>query len=117
MTSVTALTRGIDAEPFRCDVTRDGDDLRITLEGELDIATVPEVESALREPCDAGVRRRVLDLAALTFMDSSGLRIILRAHTAAGREGPALVIVTGPPSVQRVFEITGMKDELNFVDA
>ena len=115
-TSVTALTRGIDAKPFRCDVARDGDDLRITLEGELDIATSPQVEAVLHEPCDDGVRRRVLDLAGVSFMDSSGLRIILSAHAAARREGPSLALVPGPPSVQRVFEITGMKDELHFVE-
>jgi anti-anti-sigma factor len=112
---VTALTRGIDAKPFRCDVARDGADLRVTLEGELDIATSPQLEAVLREPCDDGVTRRVLDLARLTFMDSSGLRVILSAHSVARREGPSLVLVPGPPAIQRVFEITGMKDELRFV--
>ena len=114
---MTALTRGTNAKPFRCDVARDGNDLRITLEGELDIATSPQVDAVLREPCENGVRRRVLDLAGLTFMDSSGLRIILSAHATARREGPSLVLVPGPPSVQRVFEITGMKDDLRFVES
>lgn len=114
---VTALTRGIDAKPFRCDVSRVGDDLRITVEGELDIATSPQLDAVLREPCADGVRRRVLDLARLTFMDSSGLRTILSAHNTARREGPSLVLVPGPPPVQRVFEITGMIDDLQFVES
>ena len=115
MTVVTALTRGLDAKPFRCDVARDGDDVRITLEGELDLATSPQVEAVLREPCDHGVARRVLDLSGLTFMDSSGLRVVLVADAAGRRDGPALVVVKGPPSVQRVFEITGVLGGLRFV--
>lgn len=114
---MTALSRGSEAEPFRCAVARDGVALRITLAGELDIATAPHVEAVLREPCEDGVDRRIVDLSGLTFMDSSGLRIILSAHAAARREGPPLTLVAGPPSVQRVFEITGVVDRLRFVES
>ena len=61
------------------------------------------------------MRQRVLDLRELTFMDSSGLRLILSAHAAARRDGAILEIVPGPPSVQRVFQICGVEDELRFV--
>ena len=90
--------------------------MRITVEGELDIATAPKVEGALREPSDEGIQRRVLDLSGLTFMDSSGLRTILSAQAASRRDGWVLALVPGPPSVQRVFEITGVKDGLRFVE-
>ena len=108
----------MQSRPFRCDVERDGDGLRITLEGELDLATAPEVEAALREPVDGDGTpgRRVLDLRGLTFMDSSGLRTILSANGAARRDGWTLQIVAGPPAVQRVFEICGVTDGLRFVD-
>jgi anti-sigma B factor antagonist len=106
----------IETKSFRCDVACDGGAERITLEGELDLATVPAVEAALREPVDPGTRRRVLDLRGLTFMDSTGLRTILRANGAARREGWTLQIVAGPPAVQRIFEICGVVDGLRFVD-
>ena len=63
--------------------------MRITLEGELDIATAPALESALRDSRTAMRRpeRRVVDLRGLTFMDSSGLRAILSANGAARRDG------------------------------
>jgi anti-sigma B factor antagonist len=99
-------------EVFRCHVARDGDVVRVTLAGELDLATAPEVEPAL---CSNGVARRLLDLRDLTFMDSSGLRLILKAHAAARRDGWALEIVPGPPAVQRVFQICGVEDDLRFV--
>ena len=82
------------------------------LAGELDLGNIGQVEPVLRE---AGVRRRVLDLRELTFMDSSGLQLILAANAAARREGWALQIVPGPPAVQRVFQICGVQDELPFV--
>jgi anti-anti-sigma factor len=108
----------MQSKPFRVDVARDGDGVRITLEGELDIATAPALESALHDSHngDAAPDCRVLDLRGLTFMDSSGLRAILRANGAARRDGWALRIVAGPPAVQRVFEICGVADGLRFVD-
>ncbi len=48
-------------------------------------------------------------------MDSSGLRLILSAHSAARREGATLQIVPGPPAVQRVFQICGVEEDLLFV--
>jgi anti-anti-sigma factor len=98
--------------PFRCDVHREGGVVRIVLAGELDLASAAQVEPLLH---DGGAERRLLDLRELTFMDSSGLRLILSAHAAARREGVALQIVPGPPAVQRVFEICGVGDELRFV--
>jgi anti-anti-sigma factor len=98
--------------PFRCDVARDGEVVRITLAGELDLATSAEVEPVLRK---TDAEQRLLDLSGLTFMDSSGLRLILSAHAAARRDGRSLAIVPGPPAVQRVFQICGVEDELRFV--
>jgi anti-anti-sigma factor len=103
-----------ESEPqrFCCEATREGEVVRIALAGELDLARAPEVEQVLRAD---GVRQRVLDLRNLTFMDSSGLQLILSAHAAARRDGVILEIVPGPPSVQRVFEICGVQDTLRFV--
>jgi anti-anti-sigma factor len=101
-----------EPESFRCDVAREGEVVRITLAGELDLASSAEVEPVLRQ---TGPEPRLLDLRELTFMDSSGLRLILSAHTAARREGRSLAIVPGPPAVQRVFQICGVADELRFV--
>jgi anti-anti-sigma factor len=107
----------MQSKPFACRVERDGDGLRITLEGELDLATAPAAAAALREDANGDApSRRVLDLSGLTFMDSSGLRTILSANGAARREGWTLAIVPGPPAVQRVFDICGVTDGLRFVD-
>ncbi len=115
---MTRAARRLKHNQFRCDVERGDDGVRITLEGELDLATAPEVEAALLEAAgdEPAPDRCVLDLRELAFMDSSGLRAILKANGAARRQGWVLQIVAGPPAVQRVFEICGVIDGLCFVD-
>ena len=81
--------------------------------GELDIATAARLERALldgREPGD----EVVLDLGALEFIDSTGLRVIVRGVEAARRDGWELRLRPGPPPVQRVFEIAGVLGALPF---
>jgi anti-sigma B factor antagonist len=98
--------------PFRCET----DDGRVRPIGELDIATVPEVDRHLRELVDGGGDRVVLDLRDVTFMDSSGLRLILRWQEAAKEDGHTFGLIAGPPAVERVFHITRMRSLLTFVD-
>ena len=58
------------------------------------------------------MRRVVLDLRELEFMDSSGLRLVALAERRLGGAGRALVLVRGPEAVQRVFSITRMDEHL-----
>ena len=112
---MTGPAHRVESKPFGCRVARADGAVRITLEGELDLATVAAVEAALRGPVDPSPERRVLDLRGLTFMDSTGLRTILSANGTAPREGWSLQIA-GPPAVQRIFEICGVAAGLRFVD-
>jgi anti-anti-sigma factor len=56
----------------------------------------------------------VLDLAELEFIDSTGLRVIVRAVEAARTSGWELTLRQGPPAVRRVFEISGVLRALPF---
>jgi anti-anti-sigma factor len=49
-----------------------------------------------------------LDLRHPSFMDSTGLRLIVVAEQRARQSGHCLVVVHGPPWVQRLFEVTGI---------
>lgn len=102
---------------FRVDVHRVHGDVRIRPVGEVDLATAPAVCVPIDEALAAGARRVVLDLRATTFMDSTGLQLALRTAWRAGRNGTEFALVAGPPAVQRVFEITGLRERLRFVDA
>ncbi|HSL27432.1 MAG TPA: STAS domain-containing protein [Acidimicrobiia bacterium] len=80
--------------------------------GEVDIATVGELESALAATIEENSDDVVLDLGGVTFMDSTGLRTLLAAHqtlTAGGRR--LAVVVEGGP-VERLFDITGLNQTL-----
>jgi anti-anti-sigma factor len=92
-------------------------DAVIALSGELDLSGAPSLEEEIeRLASDDAVRRVVLDLRELAFMDSSGLRTVALAERRLGGAGRALVLVRGRDAVQRVFAITRMDEHLTFVD-
>ena len=82
--------------------------------GELDLATFEEAEAAVAQARRDQPGPLRLDLSELTFLDSSGLHLVLQIHKAFGGEG--LEIVPGPRSVQRVFELAGVLEILPFAD-
>jgi anti-sigma B factor antagonist len=94
----------------------DGTAVCLALEGELDIATVTQVERELERIERDAPASIVLDLRRLQFMDSTGLRIILSADTRAREQGRRLVVVHGPDAVQRIFRMTRLDERLEMVD-
>lgn len=92
---------------FDCELHHEGDAARVAPSGELDVATVEIIDRRIEEALAGGVRRLVLDLSGLTFMASSGLRLVLRLAEQSDREnGFDLGVVRGPRQVHRVFELT-----------
>ena len=83
--------------------------------GELDLATIPAFEDALSR-AEADGRAIVLDLSGLDFIDSRGLATILALDRRVRESGGRLTIVRGPDAVNRMFEIAGVLDRLEFVD-
>jgi anti-anti-sigma factor len=73
------------------------------------------LEAQIGELRAAGFRRLILDLSQLDFMDSTGLRLILRWDAEARQDGFSIGLVPGPPAVQRVFELTGTANALPFI--
>lgn len=88
----------------------------IELAGELDLATGPIVEEAIADAEATGPPLLVLDLSGLTFMDSTGLRIVLAADAAARREARLLAVVRGPDPVHRVFLMALLDRRLEIVN-
>jgi anti-sigma B factor antagonist len=85
-------------------------DRGIALSGELDAATAEPLDIALQEALMASSGPFVLDLSALTFMDSGGVNELLRARALLGREERALVVVCPDGPVRRVLEVIGVAD-------
>lgn len=105
------------AQGFSCaSYVEDTGVVRVTLTGELDLATVPQLADALADAPD-GAAVVALDLSELTFMDSSGLHEILAARARLAEADCHLVLVPGCRQVQRIFEIAGTKHHLEFISA
>lgn len=93
---------------FQVDV-RDHDSIRTVVpRGEVDAATVASVRAPLLSAIEKGVRRVVLDLGETTFIDSSGLHLVLDLHRRSKPLPVAFEVRPGPPAVQRVFECCGI---------
>jgi anti-sigma B factor antagonist len=103
-------------ESFFCERGRDGDTAWVRPVGELDLETVPRLEAELASARAEGGRRLVLDMRRLTFMDSTGLRLVIRWDAAGREEGFEFAIVPGPDIVQRVIKLTGMDDQLTVTE-
>ena len=107
-----------ETEPieFRCEVARDSSAAWVRPFGELDLDSVHQVESALEVLQQEGCASIVLDLRGLTFMDSTGLRLVIRWDTAARDGGFRFAVVPGDEVVQRVFRLTGMDGQVTVAD-
>jgi anti-sigma B factor antagonist len=82
----------------------------LALAGELDIAEVPRLEHALDGAIADSAGAFVVDLGELEFLDSSGIRVLLRARALLGREDRTLVLVCPHGPVRRAIELTGVSD-------
>jgi anti-anti-sigma factor len=111
------LGRTDDEASFRCEVAPERDAVRVRAIGILDLATTPVLDRQLEELRDAGFRRLIVDLGGLSFMDSTGLHLALKWHAAARQDGFEIGFAPGPPVVQRLFELTGMTEQVPFVDS
>ena len=87
----------------------------LVLEGALDIAATTAAHKCL---IGLDLPRRgqlVLDLSRVTFIDSTGIRLLLQAREHARRCGAEFGIVPGPADVTRVLELVGLDDQLPVV--
>jgi anti-sigma B factor antagonist len=97
-------------------LTRQRPQAVLALEGELDVAKAADAQKRmLRLDLRRGAQL-VLDLSELTFMDSTGIRVILQAEQYARMHGAELVILRPPDDVMRVLELVGLDEQLDFVD-
>jgi anti-anti-sigma factor len=98
---------GAPLSPFDVSVERLDGTAVVHVAGELDLATTPRLSAvleALEQPCD----RVVLDLSALAFIDSTGLRLTVAEYQRATRDGFDLVVAGADGHVLDVLRLTGL---------
>ena len=89
---------------------RQGTDLEIFLEGRLDTTTAPQLEAELKASL-AGVEHLVLDFAALDYLSSAGLRVLLAAQKIMNKQGD-MVVRSVNETIAEIFDVTGFCDIL-----
>ncbi len=104
-----------DARILRCEVRPERQVVIVAPTGELDLAGVPTIDAQLGELHEAGFAHLAVDLRGLRFMDSTGLRLLLRWTAAAASDGYRFSVIPGPPQVQRVLAMTGVESTLDMV--
>jgi anti-sigma B factor antagonist len=104
---------GADLAPFAVEVQRRDDVVIVEPRGELDVATVETLGTALNDI--RGARRLVLDLRGLSFIDSSGLHLLVALHQRAQRDGFQLALVAPAPPADRAIQVCGLGKTLPFV--
>lgn len=88
----------------------EGTELTLAVEGRLDTVTAPELEAVLQSSLE-GIKELVFDFAALEYVSSAGLRVLLSAQKMMNKQG-SMVIRNVGEMVMEVFEVTGFSDIL-----
>ena len=94
----------------------DGETGRLTVIGELDLATVPRLESAVDAMLAGEVRQITIDLEKLSFLDSSGVRLFLQLAQGAEHGAWTLTLSNLPERVGGIFKLTGVDESLPLVE-
>jgi anti-sigma B factor antagonist len=85
----------------------------VELTGELDISSAASVESRLMELEKRAPERLILDLTRVSFIDSTGLSMIINADGRARKGGRRLTIVSGEGVPRRILRTVGLEDRLD----
>jgi anti-sigma B factor antagonist len=93
-------------EGFQVALEDSGSRTLVTVSGDLDVAVAPDLERVLAEQVRRGVV--IVDLRELSFIDASGLGVLVRANTQAHHDGTALQLIPGA-RVWRLLELCGLR--------
>jgi anti-anti-sigma factor len=103
------------SSPFDVTIEQRPGAVHVVLSGELDISTAQRLEDDLRRIEAERPELIILDLQQLTFMDSTGLRLLITADSRAREEDRRFAIVQGNEMVQRVMRLTRLDERLTIV--
>ncbi len=106
----------IRSSDLEIEVEQQGDRVLITIRGELDLATVAQLERRTASALELGPLQLVVDLSSVGFIDSSGLRFFVGLAARAARDGFSLSLLRPREPALTVFRISGAEENLPFVD-
>jgi anti-sigma B factor antagonist len=84
------------------------DAIVLSLTGEVDLYTCPELKTELLRVIDEGAQVVVVDLSGTSFIDSTGLAVLIRGAERLRTNDGRLTVVVVDPSLRKIFEVTGL---------
>lgn len=111
--SLLSVPPAASSLPFDVAVSRPASTVTVTATGEVDTLTAPELRRAIEQALAvSGVDELVIDLRAVTFLDSAGLCALANVHRAATAAGTRTRLLCATASVVHVLRLTGLWDVL-----
>jgi anti-anti-sigma factor len=105
-----------EGRPFEAALDVGDDAVVVTFRGEFDLAAEQAASAALAEAFPAVPESIVVDLRDLSFMDSTGIRCLIRAKSRADTLGRQIALLNGSGPAHRVFQLAGVDDRLEVAD-
>ena len=90
--------------------TQNGNGLTVAIEGRLDTTTAPQLETELKNSLD-GITELTMELSAMEYISSAGLRVLLSAQKIMNKQGKMKVSNVNA-TIMEIFEVTGFSDIL-----
>jgi anti-sigma B factor antagonist len=98
-----------DKPQFHVKLEKSGEQIAvIDLAGGVDIYSAPRFKEVLLQGIDDGARRVIVDLTNVTFIDSTGLGVLVSGAKRVRSQGVSFAIVSSTQSIMSIFEITGL---------
>ncbi len=107
---LSAAPEPADTAPFRCDVSFADEHAKLVVRGELDLATAPVLEREVMAALARPLGSLVVDLAGVTFMDSSGVAALIQSRGAAVQRGVTFVLESVTYPCRRTLDLSGLSE-------
>jgi anti-anti-sigma factor len=102
-----ASSPDMTGKPADIKTRREGDSVTVAVAGEIDLATADNLDAAIRDAEKTEIGRIVVDLSDLSFLDSTGLEVLLQASVRHRQDGNRLIFVPSKhDSVTRLIALT-----------
>lgn len=99
----------MEVPPFDVFIDWDNGQPVVHIRGELDYATAPTLQRALKDIIAEGAQNLLLDFHEVTFLDSEGLKVLLQAYRELRNRGGSITVQGCSQFVAKTFEILGLE--------
>jgi anti-sigma B factor antagonist len=110
------LDRELEADGLAVQLQQEGERIVVRAWGELDLSSAKEFEAKLRHAIRESSFGVILDLDAVTFIDSTGLRVLISAAMMSHTSRRELIVLRASAQVLHVIETSGVEDLLPLAD-